>query len=69
MIAERLREAREKKGITQFDAAAKVGISHVALGYFERGVKMPSIAVLIELARLYGVSLDYLCGNDGTQAN
>lgn len=69
MIAERLTAAREKVGLSQSEVARRIGATQAAISYFEQGLKIPSVPVLLNLARLYNVSMDYLVGNDGAQAN
>lgn len=69
MIAERLTAAREKTGLSQSEVARRIGATQAAISYFEQGLKIPSVPVLLNLARLYNVSMDYLVGNDSAQAN
>jgi len=69
-IADRLREARKKKGLVQKDVAAHFGISTAAVGQWETGVTVPESGRLPELARLLDVSLDWLASTQpsGTPA-
>lgn len=62
MIGERLRIARRKSGLSLRDVADRMGgqITHTAVSKYERGEMMPSSAVLIELAKALGVSLEFL---------
>ena len=69
MIAERLIAAREKTGLSQTEVAKRIGATQAAISYFEQGLKIPSVPVLLNLAKLYNVSMDYLAGNDGVQSN
>lgn len=69
MIAERLTAAREKTGLSQSEVARRIGATQAAISYFEQGLKIPSVPVLLNLARLYNVSMDYLVGNDGAQSD
>lgn len=69
MIAERLTAAREKVGLSQSEVARRIGATQAAISYFEQGLKIPSVPVLLNLARLYNVSMDYLVGNDGAQSD
>lgn len=61
-MAERLRVEREKKGVTCEKVAKAIGASTSLISYFESGTKVPSVAVLTDIARYYGVSADYLLG-------
>ena len=63
-LAEALRSARERAGLSQEGAADALGINRVLLSYYEtrrRTVPLPTAAAL---ARLYGTSLDRLLTAD-----
>ncbi|MDQ0412910.1 helix-turn-helix domain-containing protein [Mesobacillus stamsii] len=65
---ERLRLIREKKKLQQKDAAAKVGIKNNTLSSYESGDRQPDFNMLIKLADLYDVSVEYLLrGKENTQ--
>ena len=61
-FADRLRSAREEKGLSQEAAAALVGVSRQAVGRWESGQSMPSTANLLRLSEIYGIPLEELCG-------
>ena len=56
----RLRELRNKKGLTQNEMAAKLGVSGQTILNWENGIYEPKINQLIQLADLFGVTIDYL---------
>ena len=56
----KIKDARNKLGLTQFELAEKLNISQNFLGDIERGNKLPSLKKLIELSNLLKISLDYL---------
>ncbi len=56
----RLAELRKRRGYSQEALAEKLGLSRQAISKWERGESSPDTDTLIELARLYGVSLDEL---------
>ncbi|NPA15761.1 MAG: helix-turn-helix domain-containing protein [Deferribacteres bacterium] len=58
----RIRELREKKGLTLEELAEKAGISRTLLSHIEEGRITPSIATLIHLSRVLGVPLRELTG-------
>ena len=60
MICERIKETRERTGLTQAALAKKLGISRSAVNSWEIGVSAPSVQYLIELSKLFKVSADYL---------
>lgn len=64
LIAQRLSDARRGKGWTLTKAAATVGLSVTHLSRLEKAERQPSIGVLIQLARSYGLSLGELVGEE-----
>lgn len=62
LLAQRLRQARASAGISQKDACRLAGVSRGSLGNWESGSAEISATRLLALARLYGVSADYLLG-------
>ncbi len=61
-IGERLKEAREKKGLMKIEVANMVGVTNTAIYAFEKGIRVPSAVTLAELAKVLECSTDYLCG-------
>ena len=64
---ERLRELRLKRGMTQTQVGALIGVSCVTIGRYEAGEREPSNAKIAALADYFGVSVDYLMGRDEGQ--
>jgi transcriptional regulator with XRE-family HTH domain len=62
-FGKRLLEARKKKGISQEELAAKLGTKGPAIGRYERDEMKPSIEAATKMAKILGVSLDWLVGN------
>lgn len=60
LVGIRLREERERIGITQADAALLVGVSREMWGRYERGA-MPSSEVLLR-AQGHGFDVNYILG-------
>ena len=58
----RLQLLKSQKNITQKSIPENIGISLRAYQYYEKGQREPSMSVLIALADLFDVSLDYLVG-------
>lgn len=56
----RIQKLRKKKGLTQEQLAELMNISCSGIAKIERGAKGASIDLLIDLAELFDVSLDYL---------
>jgi len=55
---QRIREYREKRGITQTALAAAIGIHQVSLSRIENGVTLPEWDILCNLAEALGVPVD-----------
>ena len=63
-FARRMTELRRKKGITQKQAAASLGISQALLSHYEKGVRECGLDFLIKAAAFYEVTADYLLGRE-----
>lgn len=69
-IASRLQAYRKKSGLSQEQLAEKIGVSRQAVSKWERSEASPDTDNLIELSKIYGVSLDELMlGTEEPQVN
>ena len=59
-IGQRLKTLRKEKGLTQEQLGERLGVSSRSVSRWENGVNLPDFDLLLELCRLYGVSLDEL---------
>ena len=59
----RFRLYRDKAGLTQKEAAERLGITPYQLGNYETNRSEPNIATLKKMSQVYQVSLDRLLGN------
>ena len=66
VIADKIKILREKKGITQSELAANLGITRSAVNAWEMGLSVPSTQYIVELADIFKVSTDYLLGIDSS---
>lgn len=66
MVAERIKALREKKNLTQAELARYLGISRSSVNAWEMGISVPSTQYVVELARLFHVSSDYILGIENT---
>ncbi len=65
----RIREARvERLGYTQRELARALGIGEVVISKWERGVSVPRLTNLRELATLAGVSVSWFYAENGGTA-
>ena len=58
----RLRIARLIKELKQSDVAKEIGIAEITYSTYERGEREPKLYVVQRMARLFGVSADWLLG-------
>lgn len=58
-VAQRLREARRAKGLTQAQVAKHLGVSRRAVSEWETGIRLPHVAIP-GLAALYDVTTTFL---------
>lgn len=66
-LKDRLIQLRKENKMTQADLADALNISRQAVSRWETGVALPSTENLVELSRLYGVSVDAILDNDGIE--
>ena len=66
-FGERLREERIKKGVTEAEVARELGLTQSVISKFEHDIREPAKGTLIALAKYYGVSIDYLVGNESAK--
>lgn len=62
IFKKRLKQLREKKGVTQKDVADAIGATAQSIIAYEKGERIPNIDKAAKIARYFGVSLDWLCG-------
>jgi transcriptional regulator with XRE-family HTH domain len=63
LLGHRIREVRERQGLTQVELARELGASINAINMLEMGsTQAPHIDRLVAIADRLGVSLDYLAG-------
>jgi transcriptional regulator with XRE-family HTH domain len=62
MAENRIRQLREDKDLRQIDVAESTGIDQRTLSNYETGKTNPDSYAIIQLAKFYGVSCDYLLG-------
>lgn len=56
-FGEAVRVARKKKHLSQHDVAKEIGISHVHVGYIERGMREPSFYIALRLCDILDIEL------------
>lgn len=63
----RIRELRENRNMTQEALGRRVGRSKPVISSYENNLKTPTLDVLISIANVFNVSLDYLVGIEKKQ--
>jgi len=61
-IAERIKELRTEKHISQEELSRATGLSQSAIARWELGKTEPTASAIITLAKFFGESADYLLG-------
>ena len=59
-FAERLKELRTEKNLTQMQLSKETGLSAGAIGFWETEKRIPNAMAIIALAKFFGVTTDYL---------
>ena len=65
-LADRIKTLRESAGLTQAEVARQLGISRSGVNAWEMGLSVPSTQYIVELAKYFNVSTDYLLGMKST---
>ena len=60
MLSDRITALRIRHGISQGELARLLHISASTVGMYEQGRRTPNIDMLIEMSKVFDVSLDYL---------
>jgi transcriptional regulator with XRE-family HTH domain len=58
----RLKGLRSEKGFTQQQLADKLGIVKATVSSYEKTANYPSVEILINICKTFGVSADFLLG-------
>ena len=69
IFAERLRQLREKKKKTQKEFAEEVNSTPATISAYENATKNPSLDIVLNIAKKYHISIDWLCGLEDIQKN
>lgn len=62
LVALRIKKLREKRDMTQTELAKRLGITRSSVNAWEMGITVPSTQYIVQLAKLFRVSTDYLLG-------
>ena len=59
-IGQRMKQAREAKGLTQKQLAEKVGLSASHISVIERGIKTPKLETFVEILNILKVDANFI---------
>jgi Predicted transcriptional regulators len=68
-LGPRIKELREKAGLSQTDAGAYIGVGQVSYCGYENGSSAPHVNAMVEIAKMFDVSVDYLLGITDNKRN
>jgi len=60
MLPCRIAQLRRSIGLNQLQLAEKLHLSPSTIGMYEQGRRTPNVDILVQMSRLFNVSLDYL---------
>ena len=60
-IGENILKFRKQKGMSQEELAAKLNVSRQSISLWETNQTVPQIDYLMELSKIFNVTLDELC--------
>ena len=66
-FGDRIRRLREEKCFKQVQVAEILGVNRKAISHYENNLREPSYEILIRMADLYHVRIDYLLGHDSVR--
>ena len=61
--ADRIKQLRKKKGVSQSELAEAIGVKTNTVSTWERGTRKPDVEALNLLSEYFEVSFEYLLGN------
>lgn len=64
MLGQRISEMRTLLGWNQVELARKIGVAKQTVSNWENENIQPSIEMLLRLSKIFGVTTDYLLGQD-----
>lgn len=62
ILGQRLKELREEQQLTQKELAEKLHLHSVTYLHYEKSQREPPLAVLVDMAKFFDVTTDYLLG-------
>lgn len=63
-ISSRLIELRESMKLSQIEMSKKLDVNRSTISRYESGIIRPDLDMLLKIKDMFGVSLDWLVGDD-----
>jgi transcriptional regulator with XRE-family HTH domain len=63
-LGDRIKQLRQQRGWSQAQLSKKLNVHQKQISGYERGIHSPSIELLVRMAELFNVSLDYIAFDD-----
>ena len=63
-LGERIKRLRQEKGWSQAQLSKKLNTHQKQISGYERGIHAPSIELLIKMAEIFNVTLDYIASDE-----
>jgi len=60
MFEKNLKKLRKENNLTQGALADRLGVSRQAICMWEQGERTPKLGLIMEIARIFKVSIDYM---------
>lgn len=61
-LGNRIADTRIKNGMKAYELADRLGIAGTTMSFYENGKTLPRADMLVDIAKIFNVSIDYLCG-------
>lgn len=68
-LGDRIKQLRQQRGWSQAQLSKKLNVHQKQISGYERGVHSPSIELLVRIAELFNVSLDYIAFDKREEKN
>lgn len=68
IMAQRIRDLRKERGLTQAQLAEKIHLKETAIRSYENGLREPTCRAMVAMEDYFGVTGKYLCGDTDEQS-
>lgn len=68
-LGKRIKQLRQQRGWSQAQLSKKLNVHQKQISGYERGIHSPSIELLVRMAELFNVSLDYIAFDNREEKN